>query len=112
MIFAIGRGDFMGLINCPRHGTGFMFVCPHVSNAIVAGVSCPGIQRLAFTDANADLSGIELACWFCPACVQLFELPPGGAAIADGDGFLSRTGAIYRPMCPGCFDDWRTRGLG
>ena len=46
----------MGLVVCPKHGNGFMFVCPHVSDAVVAGEACHGIQHLAFTDADPELA--------------------------------------------------------
>jgi hypothetical protein len=102
----------MGLVVCPKHGNGFMFVCPHVGEAIVSGRTCPGIEYLAYTDADPELQGVQLDCWICPRCVSDHKLPPNGTVIADGDCFMNRTAAIYRPMCPGCFKDWRSQGLG
>ena len=102
----------MGLVVCPKHGNGFMFVCPHISEAVVAGQPCHEIQYLSYTDAGPELAGFELACWFCPQCMQDHKLPPNGTVIAEGDDFMNGTSELYRPMCPGCFKDWRAQGLG
>jgi len=102
----------MGLIICPQHGSGFMYVCPHVSEAVVAREPCRGILRHTYTGADLAFAGIELACWFCPRCVQDHPLPPNGTVIADDNDFMNGKGALYRPMCPGCFNDWRAQGLG
>jgi hypothetical protein len=102
----------MGLVVCPKHGNGFMFVCPHVCEAVLAEQPCHEIRYLAYTDADPELSDIELACWFCPRCIDDHGLPPNGTVIADGDEFMNRTNLLYRPMCPGCIEDWRALGLG
>jgi hypothetical protein len=102
----------MGLVVCQKHGNGFMFVCPHVRDAVAARESCHGIEYLTYTNAELELDGIELACWFCPACIQDNQLPVSGTVIVDGEEFMKRTGRLYRPMCPGCFNDWRDQVLG
>jgi len=101
----------MGVVLCPKHGRGFLFVCPHVSDAIHAGKPCPGIEYLAYTDADPELAGIELAGWFCPRCIQDDDLPPNGTVFADGDDFMSVRSALYRPVCPRCFEEWRNQGM-
>jgi hypothetical protein len=103
----------MGLVVCPKHGNGFLFVCPHVAAAVFAGSPCRGIQHLAYTAANdPELADLELAGWFCPQCIEDNHLPPSGTAAPDPDGFLEGTSALYRPVCPGCFQEWRVKGLG
>jgi hypothetical protein len=102
----------MGLVVCPKHGNGFMFVCPHVSEAVVAGQPRHGMQYLSYTDANPLLAGMDLACWFCSECIRDHQLPPNGTVMAEGDDFMNDKGALYTPMCPGCFEDWRALGLG
>ena len=99
----------MGLVACPKHGNGFMFVCPHVGEAVVAGRACQGIEFFGCTDADPELSGFGLDCWFCPQCFSDHELPPNGTVIADDD-FMNRTASLYCPMCPGCFKDWSKTG--
>jgi hypothetical protein len=95
----------MGLVICPKHGNGFLFVCPHVVAAVESGSSCPGLEYRSYTDP--ELEGIELGCWFCPECIAEHRLPPTGTAIPNPEGFLNRTSALYRPMCPGCFEEWQ-----
>jgi hypothetical protein len=102
----------MGLVVCPKHGNGFLFVCPHVGAAVSAGQPCHGIQYLVYTAADPDLAGIELAGWFCPRCIEDHHLPPTGTSIAESDDFLKTTAALYRPVCPGCFKDWQAQGHG
>ncbi len=98
----------MGLVVCPKHGNGFLFVCPHVAAAVRAGAPCPGIEYRSYTAADhPGLAGLALGCWFCPACIARHRMPPTGTAILDADVFLARTSELYRPMCPGCFAEWR-----
>jgi hypothetical protein len=105
-------GDYMGLVICPKHGRGFMFVCPHISEAVIAGQPCRGIEYVSYTAADPELADLEWACWFCPRCMQDHELSPNGTVLANFDEFMKRTAALYRPMCPGCFKDWDAQGLG
>ena len=100
----------MGLVVCPKHGNGFLFVCPHVFTCVYDGTTCRGIQYLTYEDA--ELAEFKLACWFCPQCIEENHLPPDGSIVLDDDEFTNRTNELYRPMCPGCFEDWRTQGLG
>ena len=100
----------MGLVVCPIHGNGFLFVCPHISTAVIAHSPCPGIQYLAYT--AADDPALELACWFCPLCITDNHLPPNGTAILEADELMNANGALYRPMCPGCFNDWQVHEVG
>ena|SRR5690242_10076228 len=98
----------MGLVICPKHGNGFMYVCPHVVSAVLSAAPCPGVEYFAyFAKDDPELEGIYLAGWFCPQCVAAHAFPPSGTAVAEADGFFHRTSALYRPMCPGCFDEWR-----
>lgn len=105
----------MGLVICPKHGNGFMFVCPHICAAVDGGEPCHGIEHHAvdYSDADPDLD-IELECWFCPKCIQVLGLSVNGRneRMADGEDFVNRTAGLYRPMCPVCFNDWRERRLG
>jgi hypothetical protein len=94
----------MGLVVCPKHGNGFMFVCPEVTVAVRASAPCPGIVRLAHQ--AEDGPELVLACWFCPACVADHRLPPSGV-VPDPDKFLNAYSALYRPMCPKCFEEWQ-----
>src|SRR4030095_11173327 len=95
----------MGLVVCPKHGNGFMFVCPEVADAVRASAPCPGIAQLAhYADDEPEL---VLECWFCPACVTRYGLPPSGAV---PDSFLDTHSALYRPMCPECFGEWQSSG--
>jgi hypothetical protein len=113
MLIGVRRGDAMGLVVCSKHGNGFMFVCPHIVTAVRSASACPDIQHLAYTAADdPELDDIELACWFCPQCIEDNHLPPNGRAVPDADEFINVTSALYRPMCPGCFKDWRAQGLG
>lgn len=98
----------MGLVVCPKHGNGFMFVCPHVSTAVHTGSQCRGIRLLVYIDADIeDIEDIELACWFCPQCVADHHLPPNGTVLSDPVGYMNTTSHLYRPMCPGCFAEWQ-----
>src|SRR5687767_14674203 len=99
----------MGLVICPKHGNGFMFVCPHVVDAVYFDKPCRGIEPLTYSSSDSGLTGIELKGWFCPQCIRDYKLPPDGAAVDDTDDFLNRTSTIYRPMCPGCLAEWQTR---
>jgi hypothetical protein len=97
----------MGLVVCPKHGNGFLFVCPHIVAAVLSDAACPGVEYLGyFAKDDQDLEGLELGCWFCPECVAEHNLPPSGTTFLDPDG-LRIPSALYRPMCPGCFDEWR-----
>lgn len=93
----------MGLVVCPKHDNGFMFVCPEIAESVRASAPCPGIVRLAHH--AEDGPELALECWFCPACVARYRLPPSGS-VPDADGFLNTHSALYRPMCPGCFNAW------
>jgi hypothetical protein len=91
-----------------------MFVCPHIVTAVLSGSPCSGIHYLAYTAADdPELDDIELACWlacwFCPQCVEDNHLPPNGTAVQNAEDFIDLTCALYRPMCPGCFKEWRLR---
>jgi hypothetical protein len=87
-----------------------MFVCPHVSEAVVTNTRCPGIEwRAYFISDGSELDGLEDGCWFCQQCIAEHRLPPHGSDIPDPDAFLEYTGHLYRPMCPGCFKDWQER---
>jgi hypothetical protein len=101
----------MGLVVCPKHGNGFMFVCQHVADAVLSGLPRPGIQHLAYTAADPDFEGFELGCWFCPQCIASRQLPPSGTVIVDEETFLTQSDGLYRPICPGCFQEWQARGL-
>jgi hypothetical protein len=84
-----------------------MFVCPEVAEAVRGKTLCPGIERLAHYAADdPELVTEVMECWFCPACVAGHKLPPSGP-VPDPDGFLNAHSALYRPMCPGCFEEWR-----
>ncbi len=102
----------MGIIRCPRHGNGFMFVCPHVVTAVLASSACRGIQYLAYATDDPELADIKLACWFCPQCIEENHLPQNGTVVPDPDSFLNRTSSLYRPLCPECFKEWQAQGLG
>jgi hypothetical protein len=102
----------MGLVICPEHGNGFLFVCPHVITAIEEGTPCHGIQRLAYTYADPLLADFVLACWFCPQCITCESLPPTGAVMNEGDEFFNNISNLYRPTCPGCFEKWRSHEFG
>jgi beta-hydroxylase len=81
-----------------------------VVEAVRAGGPCPSIEYYCYAVANdVELAGISLGCWFCPQCVSDHQLPPTGTVVANPDELLSRTGALYRPMCRGCFEDWQRR---
>ena len=95
----------MGIVLCPKHGrSGFVFVCPEVAEAVEDKMPCRGIQRLVHY-AGDDPELIQ-ACWFCPACITRHKLPPSGP-VADPEEFLNTHSALYRPMCPRCFEEWR-----
>src|SRR5947209_389410 len=98
------EGAAVGLVICPKHGNGCTFVCPDVAEAVRDKTSCAGIERLAYS--AEDDPELVLECWFCPACVAGHRLPPSGP-VADPDGFLNTHGALYRPICPRCFEAWR-----
>jgi hypothetical protein len=102
----------MGLVICRKHGRGFMFVCPHVVAAVRSSTACHGIQKIAYTTDDPELD-IELGCWFCPECIQAKHLPQTNSVIpaSDVDRFTDSTNQLYQPMCPGCFEEWRARGL-
>lgn len=97
----------MGLVVCRKHGNAFLYVCPHVVEAVQSNSPCRGIEYRVYSAANVGLEGFELGCWFCPTCIADHALPPIGTALADPDPYLIVTNSLYRPMCPGCFDDWR-----
>lgn len=90
----------MGLVVCVEHGNGFMFVCPHVAEAVLSAHPCLGIEFREYEDPPEVIVG----CWFCPACIKVNNLPPTGERVSDE--FLNRTSELYRPMCPGCFRKW------
>jgi len=97
------------LVVCEQHGNGFMFVCPHVATAISNGSACRDIRHLDFkAPHDEDLADLTLDGWFCNHCVEEHQLPIDGF-VADADSFLDNTNDIFRPMCPGCFEDWRAR---
>lgn len=105
LLRCLHRSRVMGLVICPKHGNGFMFVCPHVSGAVLANSPCPGIELRAyrmFEDDDTDYTKIE--CWFCPQCIATYHIPDG-SPVADED-YIERTHELYRPMCPGCFSEW------
>jgi hypothetical protein len=104
----------MGLLICRKHGIGGCeFGCPHVAIAISSASPCPGIEYRTYTPADdPELVEFGLDGWFCPDCVREHQLPPDRTALTDVDTFLDRTSALYRPMCPKCFEEWRSRGLG
>jgi hypothetical protein len=80
-----------------------------VYSAVKFGVSCPEIEYRSYSDP--ELEGIELGCWFCPKCLDRHHLPPTRTTIPDSDGFLTHTNELYRPICPGCFDEWQNPGV-
>jgi len=105
-----GSGEgCMGVVACPKHGKGLLFVCPHISTAVINGQSCHEIRYVVYPDA--DPVSFELGCWFCPCCIEEHSLPPTGTTLLDGD-FKDGTSGLCRPMCPGCFEDWQLQGLG
>ena len=95
----------MGLVVCGKHGNGFMFVCPHVRDAILEDGPCDGIQQLCHS--INDLPELENCCWYCPHCIAEYRIPPSGI-VTDEEAF-SVPSEVHRPMCPGCFDEWLTR---
>src|ERR1019366_5308596 len=94
----------MGVVVCAKHGRGFMFVCPHVVNAIDTSSPCCGIELRQYPDPEVPELG-SWDCWFCSRCITEYALPATGTIMTDD--FLNRTSSLYRPMCPGCFRVWR-----
>jgi hypothetical protein len=95
----------MGLVVCPKHGNGFMFVCPHVAEAVLSDGPCGGIQKLGHW--IEDLREAPIHCWFCPQCISDYQIPPSGAVTEDWAYGVPSD--LHRPMCPGCFSEWLTR---
>lgn len=98
----------MGLVVCEKHGTGFVFVCPHVARTVSTNSACDPIRYLEFsTRHDAELADLNLGGWFCSTCIDERQLPTDGV-VADVDSFLDDTSDIFGPMCPGCFNEWET----
>ena len=99
----------MGLVVCEQHGGGFMYVCPHVVAAISTDSARRDIRYLEFAASDdEELADLTLAGWFCACCIDGYHLPTDGC-VTDADSFLEGASAVFRPMCPGCFEDWRSR---
>src|SRR6478752_3106476 len=95
----------MGMVVCPKHGNGFMFVCPHVADAVQCDRACGGIRQLShWID---DLPEVVIGCWYCPQCVSEHQIPPSGS-VTEGEAFRMPS-SIHMPMCPGCFEEWHVR---
>lgn len=105
----------MGLVLCKKHGSGFVFVCQHISNAVWSDANCnPNpIRHIEFTAPHdvdfANQTLLTLSGWFCPACIEEHHLPLDGMMMDAEPLFLEDTSAIFRPMCPGCFEEWRAQ---
>jgi hypothetical protein len=96
----------MGRVLCKKHGMTFTtFACQHVIDAITDNHYCAGIEQRSH--AVADLPEFEISCWYCPYCIERYQIPPSGSVTEEEASRLLNEPALKGVTCAECFAEWK-----